>query len=175
MSSRLSFFIDLVIFQIAWFACVLASVSPFPILIPILGTLLVIIRCLVKKSIKQSLPFTIACLIIGIAGDATLVNVNLLAFDPYPSIFGSPLWMVALWMNFGLMLRPLFTWFLDNCWRSILGFSIGGLIAYISGEKLEVLTFIVDYNSHIGVALEWAIAGIVLRYLHLKFPSHSLS
>ena len=171
MSSRLSFFIDLVIFQIAWFACVLASVSPFPILIPILGTLLVIIRFLVIIN----KVFTIACLIIGIAGDATLVNVNLLAFDPYPSIFGSPLWMVALWMNFGLMLRPLFTWFLDNCWRSILGFSIGGLIAYISGEKLEVLTFIVDYNSHIGVALEWAIAGIILRYLHLKFPSHSLS
>ena len=53
MSSRLSFFTDLVIFQIAWFACVLASVSPFSILIPILGTLLVIIRCLVKKALNK--------------------------------------------------------------------------------------------------------------------------
>jgi hypothetical protein len=173
MNSKFSFFTDLVIFQIAWFACVLASVSPFPYLIPILGTLLVIIRCIIKKGIKQNLPFTIACLIIGIIGDATLVNLKLLAFDPYPSIFGSPLWMVALWFNFGLMLRPLFTWFLDNCWRSILGFSIGGVIAYFSGQKLEVLTFVIDYHSQFGVALEWGVAGIILRYLHLRYPTHS--
>ena len=78
--------------------------------------------------------------------------------------------MVALWVNFGLMLRPLFTWFLDHFWRSIIGFSLGGMVAYYSGEQLGVLTFSTGFESWIGVALEWAIAGMVLRYLHLKFP-----
>jgi len=33
-----------------------------------------------------------------------------------------------------------------------------------------VLTLSIDLQSQLGVAVEWAIAGLVLRYLHLKFP-----
>ncbi len=106
----------------------------------------------------------------GVLGDASLVHLGLLSFDPYPSLVGAPLWMVALWLSFGLMLRPLFTWFLDHCGRAIIGFSLGGLVAYYSGQKLGVLTLTVDFQSHLGVAVEWAIAGIILRFLHLKFP-----
>ena len=107
---------------------------------------------------------------IGIIGDATLVQLGLLQFQSYPNIFGSPLWMIALWACFGTMLRPLFSWFLDHCWRSILGFSIGGVVAYWSGQKLGVLEFSNSWVSALGIAGEWAIAGTVLRFLHLKFP-----
>ena len=171
MSPRLSFFTDLVIFQCAWFACVLATVSPIPYLLPAVGTLLVLIRSISTRGIRQVLPFTLACLFLGILGDGTLVYLNLLIFEPYPDLFGAPLWMIALWINFGLMLRPLFTWFLENFLRSIIGFSLGGVVAYYSGQKLGVLTFVTDFNSHIGVALEWAFAGIILHFIHLKFPS----
>mgnify|MGYP003953624169 FL=1 len=170
MSPRLSFITDLVIFQVAWFGCVLATRSPFPHFLPILVLLLVLVRVLLTRGLAQALPFTLACLILGVVGDATLVNLGLLSFEPYPSLFGAPLWMVALWLNFGLMLRPLFTWFLDHCWRAIIGFSAGGVVAYYSGQKLDVLTLSIDLQSQLGVAVEWAIAGLVLRYLHLKFP-----
>ena len=129
MSPRLSFITDLVIFQVAWFGCVLATRSPFPHLLPILVLLLVLVRVLLSRGLAQALPFTLTCLILGVVGDATLVNLGLLSFEPYPSLFGAPLWMVALWLNFGLMLRPLFTWFLDHCWRAIIGFSAGGVVA----------------------------------------------
>ena len=170
MNSRFSFLIDFVIFQIAWFCCVLATLSPIPQLLPILGLSLVLIRTLICRRLTQVLPFTLACLLMGVLGDASLVHLGLLSFDPYPSLFGAPLWMIALWLNFGLMLRPLFTWFLDHCGRGIIGFSLGGLVAYYSGQKLGVLTLTIDFQSHLGVAVEWAIAGIILRFLHLKFP-----
>ena len=170
MNPRLSFLNDLVIFQVAWFGCVLATRSPFPHLLPILVLLLVLVRVLLTRGLAQALPFTLACLILGIVGDATLVHLGLLSFESYPSLFGTPLWMVALWLNFGLMLRPLFTWFLDHCWRSLIGFSAGGVVAYYSGQKLGVLILSVDLQSHLGVAVEWAIVGLILRYLHIKFP-----
>jgi len=171
MSPRLSFITDLAIFQVAWFGCVLATRSPFPHLLPILVLMLVVVRVLLTRGLNSVLPFTLACLIMGVLGDATLVHLGLLSFEPYPSLFGAPLWMVTLWLNFGLMLKPLFTWFLDHCWRAIIGFSAGGVIAYYSGQKLEVLTLSVDLQSHLGVAVEWGIAGLILHYLHLKFPS----
>ena len=71
------------------------------------------------------------------------------------------------------MLRPVFEWFLDHCMRSILGFSIGGVIAYWSGQQLGVLEFTNSWNTALGIAAEWAIAGIIFRFLHLKFPTHS--
>ena len=170
MNSRLSFLTDFIVFQLAWFACVFATLSPIPNILPLLGLGLVSIRTFWIRPIVQVLPFAIACLVLGILGDAILVSSNLLLFSTYPSIAGAPLWMVALWLNFGLMLRPLFTWFLEHYLRSIIGFSLGGVVAYYSGEKLGVLIFSSGFESWIGVSLEWAIAGMVLRYLHLKFP-----
>ena len=170
MNSRLSFLTDFIVFQLAWFACVFATLSPIPNILPLLGLGLVSIRTFWVRPIGQVLPFAIACLVLGILGDAILVSSNLLLFSTYPSIAGAPLWMVALWLNFGLMLRPLFTWFLEHYLRSIIGFSLGGGVAYYSGEKLGVLIFSSGFESWIGVSLEWAIAGMVLRYLHLKFP-----
>lgn len=171
MNPRLSFITDLVIFQIAWFCCVLAPLSPIPQGLPVIGLALVLIRTQFSRGLKKVLPFALACFLLGVAGDASLVQLGLLSFDAYPSLFGAPLWMVALWLNFGLMLRPLFTWFLDHFWRAIIGFSAGGVVAYYSGQKLGVLALTVDIQSQFGVAAEWAIAGIILRYLHLKFPS----
>ena len=171
MKTKSSYLLDLVIFQIAWFCCVLAPLSPIPQALPVTGLVLVLIRTQFSRGLKEVLPFAIACFLLGVAGDAGLVQLGLLSFDAYPDWFGAPLWMVALWLNFGLMLRPLFTWFLDHCWRAIIGFSAGGVVAYYSGQKLGVLTLTVDIQSQLGVAAEWAIAGIILRYLHLKFPS----
>ena len=170
MTPRFSFLVDMVIFQVAWFGCVLATRSPFPYFLPVLVLLIVLVRVLLTRGLAQALPFTIACLFLGVIGDAALVQLDLLSFEAYPSLWGTPLWMVALWVNFGLMLRPLFTWFLDHSLRAIIGFSAGGVIAYYSGQKLDVLTLSIDFQSHLGVALEWAIAGFVLHCLHLKYP-----
>ena len=112
---------------------------------------------LLTRGLAQALPFTLACLILGVVGDATLVQLGLLSFEPYPSLFGAPLWMVALWLNFGLMLRPLFTWFLDHCWRAIIGFSAGGVVAYYSGQKLECLPSALTSNPNLG----WPWSGLL--------------
>ena len=100
MSPRLSFLTDLVIFQVAWFGCVLATRSPFPHLLPILVLLLVLVRVLLTRGLAQALPFTLACLILGVVGDATLVHLGLLSFEPYPSLFGPR----CGWLPCGLIL-----------------------------------------------------------------------
>ena len=170
MRSKFSFIIDLVIFQIAWFLCVLATKTPFPEISPFIALAIVLLRSLQAKRFLLEIPFLTSSLIIGIIGDTTLIYLKLLQFQPYPNIFGSPLWMIMLWACFGIMLRPVFNWFLDHFWRSILGFSIGGVVAYWSGQKFGVLEFSNSWITALGIATEWAIAGIVLHFLHVKFP-----
>ena len=173
MNSKLSFLRDVIIFKVAWVLCVLATQTPIPQLAPFLGIILVAGRACIAGRLKPSLPLALSALLIGIIGDALLVQLNLLEFPPYPNLGGTPLWMVSLWVCFGIMLRPVFEWFLDHCIRSILGFSFGGVIAYWSGQQLGVLEFSNSWITALGIATEWAIAGIIFRFLHLKFPNHS--
>lgn len=173
MNSKFSFLIDVIIFKVAWVLCVLATKTPIPQLAPLLGIILVAGRASLVGRLKPSLPLALSALLIGIIGDALLVQFNLLEFPPYPNLAGTPLWMVSLWVCFGIMLRPVFEWFLDHCMRSILGFSLGGVIAYWSGQQLGVLEFTNSWITALGIAAEWAIAGLIFRFLHLKFPTHS--
>ena len=170
MNSRFPFLIDLAIFQAAWFACVLATLSPFPRILPLAGLTLVLVRVLLTQRIKHALPFLLACAILGVLGDALLVKLGFLGFSPYPNLWGAPLWMVALWLNLGLMLHPLFSCFVDNCLRAMIGFSLGGLAAYYSGDKLSVLTLEKDWQTALAIAVEWAAAGIVLHFVQIRFP-----
>ena len=170
MNSRLSFLIDFALFQAVWFACVLATRSPYPQILPLVGTILVLGRVIQKRRLRRALPLVLTCIVIGTLGDALLVKLGFLSFGPYPSLFGAPLWMVALWMNFGLMLHPLFGWFMKNCVRSLLGFSIGGALAYYSGEKLGVLSLEKGWQSILAIGVEWAVAGLILHFLWLKLP-----
>ena len=62
------------------------------------------------------------------------------------------------------MIHPLFSWFLKSCPRALIGFSVGGVIAYYSGEKLEVLSLPMGWQSALAVGAEWGMAGMVLRF-----------
>ncbi len=169
MNPRLFFLIDFVLFQAAWFACVLATRTDFPHTLPLVGLLLILGRVLLTKRFRQALPFVLACAAIGVCGDAALAAFGFLGFKPYPNLFGAPLWMVALWLNFGLMIHPLFSWFVKSCPRALIGFAVGGVIAYYSGEKLEVLSLPMGWQSALAVGAEWGMAGMVLRFLQVRF------
>lgn len=171
MNPRLSFLIDFVLFQAAWFACVLATRTDFPHALPLVSLLLILGRVLFTKRFRQALPFVLACAAIGVCGDAALVKLGFLGFEPYPNLFGSPLWMVTLWLNFGLMIHPLFSWFIKSCPRALIGFSVGGIIAYYSGEKLQVLSLPMGWQSALAVGAEWGMAGMVLRFLQVRFAN----
>ncbi len=169
MKSKFAYLIHFVAFQVAWFFCVLAPLSPLPKTLPIIGVALCLLVAIRSQGLFRLLPFLVASTLMGLAGGALLVYFGFLTFTEYPSILGVPYWMLLLWLNFGLMLRPLFIWFLERRWRCLLGFSLGGALAYFSGQKLGVLTFSQGWYSAWAVACEWTIAGILMRYLHLSY------
>lgn len=168
MQKKHNILLDIILFQIAWFACVLSSVSPFPLLLPLLGSFIILVRSASTQGITRLLPFAVSCLAMGLGGDACLVYLGFIDFSDYPSIFGVPFWMLLLWLNFGLMLHPLFEWFLKDGRRCFLGFSLGGALAYYSGHKFGVLHFEQGWYSGLAVAIEWGLASFVFRRLHLK-------
>ena len=170
MNERMKFLLNLVVFQAAWFACVLGSKSSFPMLYPVLGFCSVLGLVIVNKRFGSAFPFLLSSVALGMVGDSILVRLELLAFYANPTVGGAPLWMIILWANFGLMLRQLFPWFLENNVRCLLGFSIGGLAAYYAGWRMDALAFTSVLDTSLAIMIEWGIAGLVLRQIHLKYP-----
>ena len=170
MNERMKFLRNLVVFQAAWFACVLGSKSSFPMLYPVLGFCAVLGLVIVNKRFGSAFPFLLSSVALGMVGDSILVRLELLAFYANPTVGGAPLWMIILWANFGLMLRQLFLWFLENNVRCLLGFSIGGLAAYYAGWRMDALAFTSVLDTSLAIMIEWGIAGLVLRQIHLKYP-----
>ena len=111
MNERMKFLRNLVVFQAAWFACVLGSKSSFPMLYPVLGFCAVLGLVIFSKRFGSAFPFLLSSVALGMVGDSILVRLELLAFYANPTVGGAPLWMIILWANFGLMLRPLFPGF----------------------------------------------------------------
>jgi len=169
MKRKRNIFFDFILFQIGWFSCVLSSLSPLPLLLPFIGSIPVLIRSIYTQGIFMLLPFMLTCLLMGFIGDACMVYFGFIQFSDYPALMGVPYWMLLLWFNFGLMLRPVFEWFLTARLRCLLGFSIGGALAYYSGHKLGVLHFKMGWYSAIAVGIEWGLASFVFRFLHLEF------
>jgi len=169
-NDRKQFFVDLVVFQVAWFGCVIGSANTdYPLLFPIAGFLFVLSRIASTRRFRSAFPFLVASIALGMVGDSLLVRLELLAFYADPTVGGAPIWMILLWANFGLMLRPLFSWFLLSQTRCLIGFSLGGLLAYASGWQLDRLAFTTVPFSSLAIAFEWAMAGLVLRQLHLRY------
>ena len=86
MNSKFSFLIDVILFKIAWVLCVLATKTPIPQLAPLLGIILVAGRASFAGRLKLSLSLALSALLIGITGDALLVQLNLLEFPPTPPL-----------------------------------------------------------------------------------------
>jgi hypothetical protein len=170
MNERMKFLLNLVVFQTAWFACVLGSKSSYPMHYPVLGFCAVLGLVIYSKRFASAFPFLVASVALGMVGDSLLVRLELLAFYANPTVGGAPLWMIILWANFGLMLRPLFPWFLENNIRCVLGFPIGGVAAYYAGWRMDALAFTSGWETALAVLIEWGIAGLVLRQIHLKYP-----
>ena len=172
MNQRISFWFDALVFQCAWFGCVLATKTSFPIALPILSLALVAVRVTACGRIRQTLPFVAICAFLGSLGDPILFHAELISFKGNHLPLGTSWWMLALWINFGLMLKPIFNWFITSKVRSLIGFSLGGMIAYASGEKLGVLELTTGRLSFLGVGALWSIAGLSLHYANnwMKAP-----
>ena len=171
-NDRKKFLIDLIVFQVGWFACVIGSAdTTTPLVFPIAGFLFILSRIVITGRFRSAFPFLIASTALGMVGDSLLVRLDLIAFYADPTVGGAPIWMILLWANFGLMLRPLFSWFLQCQTRCLIGFSLGGLLAYFSGWQLDRLAFTTVPFSSLAIAFEWGMAGLVLHQLHLRYQN----
>ena len=162
--------INLILFQICWFACVMGAANGLAWLGPLLVILTVPIQViLLTEYHKKETLFVFIC---GISG--FLLETAMIAGNVYIPLYQGwglvcPPWMAALWFNFALLISISLAW-LKN--KYSLAFFIGGLtgpVAYWGGETLGAITVNSSFGQgYLVLAIVWAFVLPCLIYIHHK-------
>lgn len=173
MAIKYSTPINLVLFQVCWFACVIGAAYELGWLGPLLVITTVPIQIIrLTENHRKETLFVFICGISGFFLETAMIagNVYTPVYQDWNQI--CPPWMAALWFNFAMLVSVSLSWLKK---RYILAALLGGLagpVAYWGGEKLGAITL----NANLGqgylvLVIVWAFVLPCLIYAHNKLTS----
>jgi hypothetical protein len=165
--------INFVLFQLAWFACVLGAARDMPWLGVIVTVAIVVWHLRTAKQAKPEIFLLIIVLAIGALFDQMMHSTHLLTYQAHGwSNALVPAWILALWAGFVTALNVSLRW-MRGKWMVMIFFgAIGGPLAYMSAEKLGAVTLNNMPASYIALGLGWAILTPLLVMLSQRFDGY---
>ncbi len=169
--------LQFLLFQAFWPIAIGGAAAGRPWLGPTVLPILVLLHLRVVDRALPEVWLLAAVGLIGYAADSVLVLSGLLSF-PESARLGAPstLWMVSLWINFGIALHGSLSWLTRRyVLGSLLG-AIGGPLAYFSGAKVGAAVLAEPLWLSLGaVALEYILVVPLLFWLANVTPSQPRS
>jgi hypothetical protein len=150
--------VNLVAFQIAWFACVIgAARGAAGIGIAAVGAAIALHFLLSPARGREALR-TLAALAIGMAWETTLVRAGIVAYaSPEPLAAWAPAWILALWALFATALGEPLRWLRGRpMLASALG-AVGGALSFASAERLGACSLPDATRSLFVIAAGWSV------------------
>lgn len=163
-------FINVLLFQIAWFGCVLGAGKGNFWIGPIAVFVVVVVHLFMRANFRAELIIIGSATVIGFIMDTSMSAFGVYAparlFVPAP---WSPLWLIGMWPNFATLLNVSLRWLHGRYVLSTVFGAIGGALAYYSGMKLGALTFQSPVLLNvIIVGFAWGIVTPVLFWIVFK-------
>jgi hypothetical protein len=162
--------INFVLFQAAWFACVLGAANDMPWL-GVIATVFVIAWHLNQaKEAKPEAILLIITLFIGAMFDQLMLSANLIHYESHGwSDALVPAWILALWAGFVTALNVSLRWMQAKWLVAILFGAIGGPLAYMGAARLGAVTLNIYPQSYLALSIGWAILTPVLLMLAKRY------
>jgi hypothetical protein len=162
--------INFVLFQIAWFACVIGAAKQMPWLGVIVTFIVVAWHLMQAKPAKPEIILLLFALTIGAAFDQMMLTSNLITYQAHGwSAALVPAWILALWAGFVTALNISLRWMRGKWLVMVLFGAIGGPLAYMGAEKLGAVTLNSMPTTYVALGLGWAILTPLLLKLAEKF------
>lgn len=155
--------LNIIGFQVGWFACVLGAAYGYPLLGPLVALPVIGLHLVRQADRTAELALMLATAVIGSLYDQSLLSLDLVGYGA--SIWNAawlPIWMITLWTLFATTLNVSLQWLHGRyLLASLLGF-IGGPLAYWGGAKLGAMQWLQPLELLIALAVGWAILLPVL-------------
>ena len=166
--------VNIILYQIGWFACVLGAAYGYPWIAPV--ALIVIVGWHLQRAQQpmKELALVITAAVLGALFDTLLVQTGWIRFDTGVLIEGTTAyWMVALWAIFATTLNVSLRSLRSRPWISALLGAIGGPIAYYAGVRLGALEFTTTAAALGAIGIGWAALSTILFTAALRLDGYA--
>lgn len=172
-SATLSKIINVLLYQVGWFSCVLGAALGFPISGAVGALALVTIHLLLVDERKTEIKLMLCACLLGVVVDSLQQAVGLFTFraDPRWPLW-LPLWVFVIWAQFATLFRFALHWLAGRYLLGALFGAIGGPLAYWGGIRMGAATFGGSPElALISLAVVWALVMPLLLWLNQRFNS----
>jgi len=169
--------INFVMFQLAWFACVIGAAKGYPSIGLVVTFAAVIWHLYNAHHYRAELLLLLIAFAIGATFDQTLLSNHLVDYAHHGWGENSlnsmlvPTWILALWVGFATSLNVSLRWMHDKYLVAIIFGAIGGPVAYMAAEKLGAVTLNTT-TSYFALSIGWAIITPMLLIISSKFDGY---
>lgn len=163
----MKFWLNLILFQLGWFASVLGAAKGLPWLGPVFTALWMVYHLRSLGNLRRAeIRLLLVAALLGWISDSLILSTGWIEF-PARTQFGlwSPLWMVALWVNLAATLRGAMAWLQGRYILSALLGAAAGPMAYWSGSRLGAMNLLNAEAALFAIAIEWGLAMPLLLVL----------
>lgn len=157
--------INIIAFQITWFACVLGAVHGWPLLGVAAAIITIALHLFFSNNRASELKLIVFAITLGLVLESLLIYSGLTSFVGQPP--GGPplppLWLLAMWAAFATLPNGCLSWLQTRPALAALLGLVGGPLAYLGGERLGGITILEPRLFAISaIAVVWAIATVLL-------------
>lgn len=162
--------VNIVLFQIGWFACVLCAARDLPWAGT--GVALVVAAIHLARAARpaEELKLIALALVIGVVWDSALVALGWITYPSGTLIAGTaPHWILAMWAIFATTLNISMRWMKK---RWLIAFVLGavcGPLSYWGAGRLGAATFTEPMAALVALALGWGVIMPALMWLSDRF------
>jgi hypothetical protein len=165
--------INVVLYQCAWFACILGAADNHAWIGPGVSLIVLTWHLVQVTHLKNEVYLLIITLLIGFVFDQALLSTHLIEYKAHgwnSSLV--PLWILALWLTFATLLNVSLRWMRSNLSYAVLFGLAGGPLAYLAAEALGAIT-ILHQNAYWVLAVGWGIVTPLLIQFSKRFDGFS--
>ena len=166
--------LNLLLFQIGWFACVLSGASERPWLGTAVAMLIVTFHVFRARIPEAELKLVLIAVVVGTVWDSMLVWLEWLQYSSGTLVPNTaPHWIVLLWALFATILNVSLRWLRGKWGIAALAGAVGGPLAYYGGHRLGALEFGNRSAALITLAIGWAMITPMLMALSERFDGYA--
>jgi len=154
------FLINLVLFQICWFAAVVGAGQGYWWTGPACVVVFAGIVVARSRCVRADLTLLLIAAIVGFAIDSAYVQSGLLTYSsPFPSAQAAPMWIVGMWASFALTLNHSLSFLKGKLWLSAIFGAAGGPLAYYAAATQFGAAHLTaaPFTVYLTLAIAWGL------------------
>lgn len=167
-------FTNFLLFQLGWFACILAAAHDQPLLATAAVAAIVAVHLYTAARPGQEARLLLAVLGVGLVLETAVLSLGVVRYftgQPFSAL--PPHWILALWALFATTLNVTMRWLRGRWWLAALMGAVAAPLSFAAGVRLGAGEFIDTPRALMVIGGAWAMAMPLLMWLAQRFDGIS--